>query len=61
MTTVVQLALNVSSILFILFIPVIFLIYPLNWSRYFVNGQNDQVVLITRIVAGHSFRLLRTF
>lgn len=60
-TTVVQLALNVSSILFILFIPVIFLIDPLNWSWYFVNGQNDQVVLIARLVAGAFFSLVAYF
>ncbi len=59
--TIIQLFLNISSIVFILFIPIVFFFDPLNWSRHLNEIASTQALFVVRMLLGAFFSLVAFF
>lgn len=57
-TTVIQLAINISSIVFILFVPFAFFFDPLDWSIYLEQNVKPAYVFWARMAFGAFFLLV---
>ncbi len=58
---IIQIFLNVTSVAFIIFIPIIFFFDPLSWARHLEGAVGDQVLFNTRMAIGAFFSLVAFF
>lgn len=59
--TIIQLLINISSIIFVLFIPLGFFFDPLDWSRFLSGIVNKDFVFWGRMVLGGFFTMVAYF
>ena len=59
--SIIQIAINVSSAVFVLFIPVIFFLDPLNWSRHLESVVSNQPLFVMRMLLGAFFSIVAFF
>lgn len=61
LATLIQLIINISSLVFVLFIPIVFFLDPLDWSRHLTGLLSWSAIFWCRMVLGGFFSLVAYF